>query len=111
MVLGFPILDGLWVVSRRLIAGKPPWIGDKKHLHHRLLEFGLTQKQIVSAIYLVTLYLGALSFLFVLLPNRYALILLFLLALGFFMCVRVIGFIERKIKLIHRLEAQQKEKA
>ncbi len=108
--LSIPIYDTFMAILRRSMKRDSIFIADKKHLHHRLLELGLTQKQIVFAIYLVTFYLGALSFLFVLLPNRYALILLFLLALGFFMGVRLIGFIERKIKLIHKLEAHQKEK-
>ena len=108
--LSIPIYDTFMAILRRSLKKDSIFIADKRHLHHRLLEFGLTQKQIVFAIYLVTLYLGVLSFLFVLLPNRYALILLFLLALGFFMGVRLIGFIERKIKLIHKLEARQKER-
>jgi UDP-GlcNAc:undecaprenyl-phosphate GlcNAc-1-phosphate transferase len=108
--LSIPIYDTFMAIVRRTLKKGSIFIADKKHLHHRLLEFGLTQRQIVFAVYLVTLYLGMLSFLFVLLPNRYALILLFLLALGFFMGVRLIGFIERKIKLIHKLEAQHKEK-
>lgn len=106
--LSIPIYDTFLAIVRRTLKKSSIFIADKKHLHHRLLEFGLTQRQIVFAVYLVTLYLGVLSFLFVLLPNRYALILLFLLALGFFMGVRLIGFIERKIKLIHRLETQHK---
>lgn len=108
--LSIPIYDTFMAILRRSIKKDSIFVADKKHLHHRLLEFGLTQKQIVFAIYLITLYLGGFSFLFVLLPNRYALILLFLLALGFFMAVRLIGFVERKIKLIHKLEAQQRER-
>ena len=108
--LSIPIYDTIMAVIRRRTKKDSIFIADKKHLHHRLLEFGLTQKQIVLTMYLLTVYLGALAFLFVLLPNRYALILLFMLALAFFMGVRLLGFIERKMKLIHRLEAQQKEK-
>lgn len=108
--LSIPIYDTFMAIIRRGRKIDSIFIADKKHLHHRLLEFGLTQKQIVLTMYLLTVYLGALSFLFVLLPNRYALILLFMLALAFFMGVRLLGFIERKIKLIHKLEAQHKEK-
>ncbi|GAI45989.1 unnamed protein product, partial [marine sediment metagenome] len=40
LVLGLPILDGLWVISRRIFSGHSPFLPDKKHLHHRLLALG-----------------------------------------------------------------------
>ncbi|GFP33632.1 UDP-GlcNAc:undecaprenyl-phosphate/decaprenyl-phosphate GlcNAc-1-phosphate transferase, partial [Candidatus Hakubella thermalkaliphila] len=41
LVLGFPILDLGWVVIRRLIQRKSPFVADRGHLHHRLLDAGL----------------------------------------------------------------------
>ncbi|TSC93576.1 MAG: glycosyl transferase, partial [Candidatus Berkelbacteria bacterium Licking1014_85] len=40
LVLGFPILDAFWVISRRLLNGKKIWSADRSHLHHRLLDLG-----------------------------------------------------------------------
>lgn len=48
LVLGIPILDAAWVILRRLFAGQAPWQADRKHLHHRLLDAGLSQRQTVA---------------------------------------------------------------
>lgn len=57
LVLGIPIFDGLFVMLRRIISGKPIYIADKTHLHHRLLERGLSHKQTVIVIWTFCLLL------------------------------------------------------
>ncbi len=48
LVLAIPFLDVLWVVLRRVfVEHKSPTSGDRKHLHHRLLDLGLSQRQVV----------------------------------------------------------------
>lgn len=49
LVLGIPLLDVVWVISRRFREGgiSRVFIGDKKHLHHRLLALGWGQTRIV----------------------------------------------------------------
>ncbi len=47
LVLGLPILDAAWVILRRIMAGQRPWQADRRHLHHRLLDAGLSQRQTV----------------------------------------------------------------
>lgn len=47
LVLALPIIDAFYVIYRRIREGRSPFIGDTTHLHHRLLEKGLTQPQIV----------------------------------------------------------------
>jgi UDP-GlcNAc:undecaprenyl-phosphate GlcNAc-1-phosphate transferase len=107
--LAIPIYDTLIAAVRRLLKKGSVFKADKKHLHHRLLSTGLTQTQIVLFMYLVTLYLGIFAFLFVLIPKEYALILLVLLGLGLFMGTRIIGFIEREARLIHRAELKRRK--
>jgi UDP-GlcNAc:undecaprenyl-phosphate GlcNAc-1-phosphate transferase len=107
--LAIPIYDTLNAAIRRILKKGSIFRADKKHLHHRLLSTGLTQKQIVLFMYLVTIYLGIFAFLFVLIPEKYAVILLVLLALGFFMGTRVIGFVEKSARAIHRLELKRRK--
>lgn len=107
--LAIPIYDTFMAVIRRILRKASIFKADKKHLHHRLLSTGLDQKQIVLFMYLVTLYLGIFAFLFVLIPEKYALILLVLLGLGLFMGSRIIGFIEKEARLIHRLELKRRK--
>jgi len=53
LALGFPILDGIWVVVRRFATGRSPFRGDKKHLHHKLLEIGLSQSRAATLLYIL----------------------------------------------------------
>lgn len=61
LVLGIPVLDVGWVVMRRLFSGQSPFVADKRHLHHRLLTAGLTQRQAVVALYLVAIIFGTVA--------------------------------------------------
>lgn len=47
LVLGFPIMDGLWVTMNRIMNGQNAMHRDNRHLHHRLLRAGLNQQQVV----------------------------------------------------------------
>ncbi|WP_459611339.1 MraY family glycosyltransferase [Corynebacterium urogenitale] len=49
--LFIPLLDLLLAVVRRVAQGKSPFAPDKKHLHHRLLRLGHTQKRVVLVLY------------------------------------------------------------
>lgn len=52
LVLGIPLLDVVWVITRRVFFDKKsPMKGDKKHLHHRLLNIGLTVPQVCFLMY------------------------------------------------------------
>ncbi len=61
LVLGFPILDVAWSVVRRLGTGRHPFSADRMHLHHRLLDMGLTQPQTVTLFYLLSSSLGVIA--------------------------------------------------
>jgi UDP-GlcNAc:undecaprenyl-phosphate/decaprenyl-phosphate GlcNAc-1-phosphate transferase len=58
LVMGLPILDAIWVVISRIRRGSRAGVADKSHLHHRLLELGYTQRQIVVFYYAVVLAFG-----------------------------------------------------
>jgi len=51
LVMGFPILDGFWVIVQRLKSGVSPFKGDKRHLHYKLISLGFSQRQIILLIY------------------------------------------------------------
>jgi len=62
LVLGVPIIDTFYVLVRRLLQGQAPFAPDRGHLHHRLLDIGLSHPQAVLLIYAMTLALGAVAF-------------------------------------------------
>ncbi|SQI20546.1 MraY family glycosyltransferase [Corynebacterium jeikeium] len=49
--LSIPLLDLVMAVVRRVSQGKSPFSPDKKHLHHRLLRIGHSQKRVVLVLY------------------------------------------------------------
>jgi UDP-GlcNAc:undecaprenyl-phosphate GlcNAc-1-phosphate transferase len=61
LILAVPIVDMSAVIVQRLLRGSSPFIGDKFHLHHRLLQAGLPQRLIVLFIYALTLWVGSLA--------------------------------------------------
>lgn len=61
LVLGIPVLDVIWVAIRRIINGKSPFTADKLHLHHRMLSAGLTQRQTVLLLYIISAAFGTLA--------------------------------------------------
>ena len=63
LVLGLPILDTLYVMTRRIRAGRSPFSPDRQHLHHRLLDGGLSQYEALLAIYGLQAVLVALAWL------------------------------------------------
>ncbi|NLP18117.1 MAG: undecaprenyl/decaprenyl-phosphate alpha-N-acetylglucosaminyl 1-phosphate transferase [Firmicutes bacterium] len=54
VALGLPIIDTFFAIFRRYRNGSPIFKADKGHLHHRLLERGLSQRQAVLFLYSVS---------------------------------------------------------
>lgn len=63
LVMGIPILDVAWRIFDRFRLGRSPLIGDRGHLHFRLLDLGLSQRQIVLLYYLFCSFFGVLAML------------------------------------------------
>jgi UDP-GlcNAc:undecaprenyl-phosphate/decaprenyl-phosphate GlcNAc-1-phosphate transferase len=63
LVLGVPILDGLWMVFYRRYSGGRASTADRRHLHHRLLDLGLSQRQVVLLYYAISALFGAIALL------------------------------------------------
>jgi UDP-GlcNAc:undecaprenyl-phosphate GlcNAc-1-phosphate transferase len=61
LVLALPIFDALWAAVRRVAKGHSPFKADRRHLHHLLLDVGMTQREAVLTLYAVALALGILA--------------------------------------------------
>ncbi len=61
LILAVPLLDMSAVIIDRLRRGKSPFHADKRHLHHRLLEAGLSHRLTVLVIYTLTLWVGTIA--------------------------------------------------
>ncbi len=66
---GLPILETTLSVLRRLINGHSLFTADREHIHHKLLQHGMSPRQVVIALYAVSALFALLS-LFLLWPGR-----------------------------------------
>lgn len=81
LVLGIPILDVAWQIISRVRRGQRPWKGDRGHLHHRLFDAGLSQRQVVLSYWGSSAFLGLLAlFLLTSIYKLYAILLVGLLS-------------------------------
>jgi UDP-GlcNAc:undecaprenyl-phosphate GlcNAc-1-phosphate transferase len=93
LALGLPLMDTLLALARRALRGQPLFSADKQHVHHRLLELGLSHRMTVIVLYGVCLLFAGVA-LFVLFANGRQIaftlavfavvLLLFLSKLGYF---------------------------
>ncbi len=58
LILGLPIFDTTYAILRRIKNKKPIMSPDRGHLHHRLIDMGLSQKQTVAILYVIAMILG-----------------------------------------------------
>ncbi|GAB4473582.1 MAG: MraY family glycosyltransferase [Anaerolineae bacterium] len=86
LVMGLPLLDVAWQIVSRLSRGQNPVEGDRGHLHFRLLDIGLTHRQIALGYYVFCAVFGGLA---LLIPSRlYKLVALLVMGL-----IALLGFV------------------
>jgi UDP-GlcNAc:undecaprenyl-phosphate GlcNAc-1-phosphate transferase len=91
---GLPILETSLSVLRRLIGGRPVFTADREHIHHKLLQLGLSHREVVIILYAVSALFGLLS-LFLLWPTGSSLgLVLAVLGTGVWLGVQHLGYPE-----------------
>jgi len=91
---GLPILETSLSILRRLISGRPVFTADREHIHHKLLQHGLTHRQVVVLLYGVSAVFALLS-LFLLWPTGSSLgLVLAVLGTGIWIGVQRLGYLE-----------------
>ena len=71
VALGFPIMETMLSVGRRLIRGNSIFVADRNHVHHRLLDTGFSQRQVVVVLYGVCV-IFMLTSMVLMYPNPYS---------------------------------------
>lgn len=81
LIFGVPIFDSTLALARRYLNQTGVATADRGHLHHRLLDVGLTQRQTVYLLYFVTVLLGIIAFAFTVQLNEYASVIVVVIGL------------------------------
>lgn len=82
LALGLPILDTLFSILRRWRAGRPIYLADNGHVHHRLLAMGYSHRQAVMMLYAVSAGLAAVAMWLLRLPVAHTLLIVSLGVMG-----------------------------
>src|SRR5271170_1802423 len=91
---GLPILETALSIVRRFLGGRPVFTADREHIHHKLLQRGLSHRQVVITLYAVSALFALLS-LFLLWPTGDMLgLVLAALGTGVWMGVQRLGYME-----------------
>ncbi len=91
---GLPILETSLSIVRRLISGRPVFTADREHIHHKLLQHGMTHRQVVILLYGVSAVFAMLS-LFLLWPTGSSLgLVLAVLGIGIWIGIQHLGYLE-----------------
>ena len=90
LILGLPMFDTLFAIIRRLAHGHNPMAPNRGHIHHRLIDMGLNQKQAVAALYVISSILGLSAVVLTSSGAIKAMLFLMALAVAAFLASRVI---------------------
>lgn len=91
---GLPILETALSILRRLISGRPIFTADREHIHHKLLQMGLSHRQVVIVLYAVSALFAMLS-LFLLWPTGSTLgLVLAVVGTGIWLGVQHLNYLE-----------------
>lgn len=58
LILGLPLFDTIFAILRRVTSGKSIMEADRGHLHHKLIDMGLSHRQSVVVMYTASAALG-----------------------------------------------------
>jgi UDP-GlcNAc:undecaprenyl-phosphate/decaprenyl-phosphate GlcNAc-1-phosphate transferase len=91
---GLPILDTCIAVLRRFLNGKPLFSADAEHIHHKLLQRGLSHKQAVVVLYAVSAFFALISLPLLSPKSSNIAIVLSVVGLGVFFGLQHLGYRE-----------------
>lgn len=94
LVLGLPIIDTLWVMTRRFLRGTSPFAPDKTHVHHIYLDLGFQHRFTVIILYGLSIFWATFSVLFSRLPE--------FVSLSLFVAISVLSYCVLRHLLEHR---------
>jgi UDP-GlcNAc:undecaprenyl-phosphate GlcNAc-1-phosphate transferase len=94
MALSIPLLDVALSIVRRYLRHQPIFRADRGHIHHRLMDRGLTPRRAVLVIYGVCGVAAALSLLQIAMRNRFAGLVIVLFCAGAWLGIHNLGYAE-----------------
>ena len=92
IALGVPLLDTITAPLRRFMRGRDMFEPDKRHVHHKLLSRGWSQRKTVLFLYGITIFLALSALVLVNLRNAPAGVFLVVIGAALVLLVRKAGY-------------------
>src|SRR5205823_5329934 len=107
---GLPLMDTMLSVVRRFLGGKSVFSADREHIHHKMMDLGLTHRQVVIVLYGISALFALLS-IFVMYPGKGLVgLVFFVVGAIFFVGVQHLGYAEfSEIRRIAQRTIQQRQ--
>ena len=97
VALGLPIADTLLAMIRRAVNHQPMFSADRAHIHHKLLDLGLSQKKAVLTLYGTSILLGAMALLLTVASGFQTAVILLVMGTAGFIGIRRLGYGQLKL--------------
>jgi UDP-GlcNAc:undecaprenyl-phosphate GlcNAc-1-phosphate transferase len=97
IVLGFPLLDTTLAVVRRFLAVKPIFTADRAHIHHRLLDKGLTPRRVTFVLYSASGVAAGLSLLASMKQAQFSGLVIVVFCIAAWWGIHHLGYIELEV--------------
>jgi UDP-GlcNAc:undecaprenyl-phosphate/decaprenyl-phosphate GlcNAc-1-phosphate transferase len=94
MAMFVPLLDVVLSVVRRFLRGQPIFGADRGHVHHRLLDRGLTPRRAVFLLYGACAFGATLSLFQSVLQRQYGGVVILLFCMGTWIGIQHLGYLE-----------------
>ncbi|MBN2534311.1 MAG: undecaprenyl/decaprenyl-phosphate alpha-N-acetylglucosaminyl 1-phosphate transferase [Spirochaetales bacterium] len=104
-----PIMDTLAAIIRRIGDGRTILSPDREHIHHKLLDMGLSEKKILALIYCVCFYLSIIAITSVIMPKESNVYLILIVWIGSLMGYGFIHYLNTRKKVISIEEDARKK--
>lgn len=95
LALGLPIADTFLAIVRRLQSGRSIAEADRQHLHHRLLDMGLSHRDAVIVLYIISGWLGISAWALTAVETLGAILIFTLVATSIYFFARRFGLFPR----------------
>ena len=107
VILGIPLLDTFFAIVRRCYQNRHIFKPDKEHVHHKLLDLGLSHRQTVLVIYAVSIFMGTSAYFLNLVSTDRALLILAVLSIVVIVLAEKIGITGRKSSGVEVVDRNQ----
>jgi len=111
VVLGVPLWDTFFAIVRRIVNKKPISSPDKGHLHHCLLNMGLSHRATVLVIYGISLFFGSMAILLTKTTKWTTLIVMVCLLIITHLATEIVGLVSRRHRPLLNIYRRLKMKA